>query len=43
MPRYDADWIASMLNPEERLGATIPEELLTGIGLAESQTVVDLG
>ena len=32
-----------MLDAEERLGSTIPEELLVGTGLAERQTVVDFG
>ena len=42
-PRYDGDWTASMLDAEGRLGSTIPEELLVGVGLSERQTVVDFG
>ena len=42
-PRYDGDWTATMLDAEGRLGSTIPEELLAGIGLSERQTVVDFG
>ncbi len=42
-PRHDSDWIATMLDAEERLGSTIPEELLVGTGLAKRQTVVDFG
>jgi ubiquinone/menaquinone biosynthesis C-methylase UbiE len=32
-----------MLDAEGRLGSTIPEELLVGVGLSERQTVVDFG
>ncbi len=42
-PRYDAKWVASMLNAEERLGSHKPEELLARSGLGEKQTVLDLG
>ena len=42
-PRQDNDWVGRMLDAEERLGSTIPEELLVGTGLAKGQTVVDFG
>lgn len=42
-PRYDDDWIASMLDLDKRLGARSPEDVLTGVGLKSGNTVVDLG
>lgn len=42
MPRYDADWIDSMLQPERR-GAPPAEQTLTYLGLKAGQTVADVG
>ena len=42
-PRYDDEWVASLLDAEERLGDKTPEELLLAAGLRQGQTVVDYG
>ncbi len=42
-PRYDDDWVASLLDVEVRLGDTTPEEVLLAAGLGSAQTVVDYG
>lgn len=42
MPRYDSDWIASMLSPE-RVRETDPFGLLRAAGLVGGMTVVDYG
>ena len=42
-PRYDDEWIARMLNTEDRLGKHQPQEILTRTGLGEQQTVLDMG
>jgi ubiquinone/menaquinone biosynthesis C-methylase UbiE len=42
MPRYDAEWIASMLSPE-RVRETDPFGLLRAAGLVGGMTVVDYG
>ena len=42
-PRYDDEWIASMLDTDGRFGDVRPEALLIDTGLEEGQTVVDVG
>lgn len=42
-PRYDDDWVASMMDLDKRVGTKSPEDLLAGIGLRSGHTVVDLG
>lgn len=42
-PRYDADWIANLLNAERRLGPTTPDDILLQSGLSEGMTAVDYG
>ena len=42
-PRYDQEWINSMLNMVTRLGAASPESLLRNTGLGSGQTVADIG
>jgi len=42
MPRFDADWIDSMLQPERR-GAELPHETVARIGLNAGQVVADVG
>ena len=42
-PRYDDDWIASLMDLDKRVGAASPEELLSGCSLKAGDTVVDLG
>ena len=42
-PRYDDDWVATMLDAESRQGELTPEELLRSAGLGEGQTVIDVG
>jgi len=41
--RYTDEWVAEMLDPEARVGTSTPRELLTGAGVVEGMTVVDLG
>ena len=41
--RYDKDWIASLLDVENRLGDTTPEQCLRDAGVTAGQTVVDYG
>ena len=42
-PRYDDDWIASMMDLDKRVGTKPPEEFLIRSGLNTGDTVVDLG
>jgi len=42
-PRYDDDWIASMMDLDKRVGARSPEDFLSGCGLNTGDTVVDVG
>jgi ubiquinone/menaquinone biosynthesis C-methylase UbiE len=42
MPRFDADWIDSMLRPERR-GAPPAAEMLGSLGLRPADVVVDVG
>ena len=42
MPRYDAEWIQSMLRPELR-GSPPAEDILAAIGLKGGQIVADIG
>ena len=42
-PRYDDDWIASMMDLDKRLGVRSPEDVLAGVGLKSGNTVVDVG
>lgn len=42
MPRYDADWIDSMLQPERR-GAEEPAKTIARLGLRDGQVVADVG
>ena len=42
-PRYDQEWINSMLDVETRLGTTSPESLLRNTGLGSGQFVADIG
>ena len=42
-PRYDDDWIATMMDLEKRVGTKSPEKLLADSGLKGGQVVVDLG
>ena len=41
--RYDKEWIASLLDVEDRLGDTTPERCLRDAGVTAGQTVVDYG
>ena len=41
--RYDKDWIASLLDAENRLGDVTPEQCLRDAGVTAGQTVVDYG
>ena len=41
--RYDKEWIASLLNAEDRLGDVTPEQCLRDAGVSAGQTVVDYG
>ena len=41
--RYDEEWIASLLDAEDRLGDTTPEQCLRDAGVSAGQTVVDYG
>ena len=41
--RYDKEWIASLLDAEDRLGNTTPEQCLRDAGVTAGQTVVDYG
>ena len=42
-PRYDDDWIASMMDLDKRLGTRSPEDFLSDCRLNAGDTVVDLG
>lgn len=42
-PRYDDDWVASMMDQDKRVGKKSPEDFLTVCGLSTGDTVVDLG
>ena len=42
-PRYDAEWIADMLDARSRLGETTPDAFLFQHGLHRGQAVVDVG
>ena len=42
-PRYDDEWVARILDTDNRLGAGSPHDLLAGFGLAQHHTLVDLG
>ena len=42
-PRYDDEWIASVLDVQSRLGETTPEVFLHNHGLRRGQAVVDVG
>jgi ubiquinone/menaquinone biosynthesis C-methylase UbiE len=42
MPRFDADWIESLLNPERR-GSPPATEILVKVGLGAGATVADIG
>lgn len=42
MPRYDAEWIATMLEPERR-GSPPAEEILSSLGLVPGEVVADVG
>jgi ubiquinone/menaquinone biosynthesis C-methylase UbiE len=42
-PRYDAEWVANLLDAERRLGSISPDELLLRSGLSDGMTVVDYG
>ena len=42
-PRYDEEWVARLLDAEDRLGTTDPREFLAASGLSERQAVVDFG
>ena len=42
MPRFDADWIASMLE-QDRRGSASAEETLKDIGLERGEVVADIG
>ena len=41
--RYDKEWIASLLDAEDRLGDVTPERCLRDAGVTAGQTVVDYG
>ena len=41
--RYDKEWIASLLDAEDRLGDVTPEQCLREAGVTVGQTVVDYG
>ena len=41
--RYDKEWIASLLDVEDRLGDVTPERCLRDAGVTAGQTVVDYG
>ena len=41
--RYDKEWIASLLDVEDRLGGVTPERCLREAGVSAGQTVVDYG
>ena len=41
--RYDKEWIASLLDVEDRLGGVTPERCLREAGVTAGQTVVDYG
>ena len=41
--RYDREWIASLLDAEDRLGEVTPEQCLRDAGVSAGQTVVDYG
>ena len=41
--RYDKEWIASLLDVEDRLGDVTPEQCLRDAGVTAGQTVVDYG
>ena len=41
--RYTDEWVTTLLDAESRVGASSPGELLTGAGIVEGTTVVDLG
>ncbi len=42
-PRYDSEWIARLLDGEERFGGADPREMLAAEGIAEGHAVVDYG
>lgn len=42
-PRYDAEWIGSMLDTDSRLGGISPSAFLKNAGLRGGDTVVDVG
>lgn len=42
-PRYDDEWIASILDVQGRIGETTPEAFLHQHGLRRGQAVVDVG
>ena len=42
-PRYDDEWISTMLDTKRRLGPVTPAELLVTSGLRDRDTVVDVG
>ncbi len=42
-PRYDHEWVAQMLDADERLDGVEPHEFLSDAGLRKGDTVVDYG
>ena len=42
-PRYDEEWVARLLDAEDRLGTADPQEFLAASGLSERHAVVDFG
>lgn len=41
--RYTDEWVATLLDAESRVGRSTPREMLTGAGVTEGITVVDVG